>query len=416
MITTAAIGSDTWWQLKHGPEWVREEDGSYRVTFWWRDPDGNETTSLTRRVWIYITGVTDHHQKSVPQTLQRIVGTDVWQWQHNFPAHWRGSYCLIPSTHEDDFAVSVFNAEQPDELALQEGWRKLLPLAIADPLNNHNWICARGYPSCALALPTAPPQPGWDAPQNTPYNKPHCFTWRSTLLGNSRRVWIQTTGDEGVMETEALEKRPLAILLDGQFWAENMPIWSALSDLTAKGKLPSAVYVLIDALGTAQRSHELPCNETFWLAVQQELLPQVQQYTRFSSCAEHTIVAGHSLGGLSALYAALHWPERFGCVLSQSGSYWWPSRQDMQQGWLLEQLRQEKLQPQGLRIVLTAGRREPLILAANQELVKQLQKKQARPQLLIWSMPDSGHDALCWRGGLTQGLITLWQPVTYRTA
>ncbi|WP_225648710.1 hypothetical protein, partial [Enterobacter hormaechei] len=22
-----------------------------------------------------------------------------------------------------------------------------------------------------------------------------------------------------------------------------------------------------------------------------------------------------------------------------------------------------------------------------------------------------GHDALCWRGGLTQGLMTLWQPL-----
>ncbi|XNM47213.1 hypothetical protein ACLK15_03325 [Escherichia coli] len=26
------------------------------------------------------------------------------------------------------------------------------------------------------------------------------------------------------------------------------------------------------------------------------------------------------------MYAGLHWPERFGCVLSQSGSYWWPHR------------------------------------------------------------------------------------------
>ncbi|XPE55204.1 hypothetical protein ACNKHW_03225 [Shigella flexneri] len=30
---------------------------------------------------------------------------------------------------------------------------------------------------------------------------------------------------------------------------------------------------------------------------------------------------GRVFGGLSALYAGLHWPERFGCVLSQSGWY-----------------------------------------------------------------------------------------------
>ncbi|MFY7413026.1 hypothetical protein, partial [Enterobacter cloacae complex sp. IR5379] len=28
-----------------------------------------------------------------------------------------------------------------------------------------------------------------------------------------------------------------------------------------------------------------------------------------------------------------------------------------------------------------------------------------------WRQVDGGHDALCWRGGLTQGLMTLWQPL-----
>lgn len=411
-MTTIVMGSDAWWQLKQGPEWVREEDGSYCVTFWWRDPNGSETSSPIQRVWIYITGVTDHHQQSVPQTLQRIEGTDVWQWQHNFSADWRGSYCFIPSIYEDDFAACVFSDHIPDSFTLQEGWRKLLPHAIADPLNNQSWIGGRGHPVCALALPAAPAQPGWDEQQDTPYTEPYCLIWHSETLANTRRVWIHTTGEQMLSSEDVLAKRPLAILLDGQFWAENMPIWPALANLTAKGRLPPAVYVLIDAIDSAHRSHELTCNKKFWLAIQQELLPKVQRYTTFSTCAKHTIVAGQSFGGLSALYAALHWPKRFGCVLSQSGSYWWPNRQDAQQGWLLEQLREGKLQAQGLRIILVAGRREPLILAANQALVKQLQQKQVRPLLLIWSIPDSGHDVLCWRGCLTQGLVTLWQPIT----
>ncbi|MCP6060540.1 alpha/beta hydrolase-fold protein, partial [Klebsiella pneumoniae] len=71
-------------------------------------------------------------------------------------------------------------------------------------------------------------------------------------------------------------ERPLAVLLDGQFWAESMPVWPALASLTHEGKLPPAVYVLIDVIDTAHRSRELPCNPDFWLAVQEELLPQVK--------------------------------------------------------------------------------------------------------------------------------------------
>ncbi len=71
----------------------------------------------------------------------------------------------------------------------------------------------------------------------------------------------------------------MAILLDGQFWAENMPVWPALASLTHQRLLPGAVYLLIDAIDTHHRSQELPCNADFWLAVQQELLPQVRAVT-----------------------------------------------------------------------------------------------------------------------------------------
>ncbi|MCM4299275.1 alpha/beta hydrolase-fold protein, partial [Escherichia coli] len=92
-----------------------------------------------------------------------------------------------------------------------------------------------------------------------------------------------------------------------------------LTSLTHRQQLPPAVYVLIDAIDTTHRAHELPCNADFWLAVQQELLPLVKAIAPFSDRADRTMVAGQSFGGLSALYAGLHWPERFGCVLSQSG-------------------------------------------------------------------------------------------------
>lgn len=399
-VTALTTGSEAWWQSKNGPEWERHEE-NYRVTFWWRDPAGTQQTSTVKRVWLYVTGVTDHHQNARPQSLERIPDTDVWHWQGEFSPEWRGSYCFIPSDNENDFADAVFEGDQPDRMALREGWRKLLPHAISDPLNAQSWRGGRGHAVSALEMPEAPVQPGWNPP-DTPYKKPVCIEWHSVRLKNRRRVWIFTTGDES-------PERPLAVLLDGQFWAESMPIWPAVASLTREGKLPPAVYVLIDVIDTAHRSRELPCNPDFWLAVQEELLPQVNRIAPFSDRADRTVVAGQSFGGLSSLYAGLNWPQRFGCVLSQSGSYWWPHRGAQQDGLLIEQLKAGEKTARGLRIVLEAGRNEPLILRANQAILAELHTQQP----VIWRQVDGGHDALCWRGGLTQGLMTLWQPLIH---
>ena len=297
-MTALKVGSESWWQSKHGPEWQRLNDEMFEVTFWWRDPQGSEEYSTIKRVWVYITGVTDHHQNSQPRSMQRIAGTDVWQWTTQLNANWRGSYCFIPTERDD-----IFSAPSPDRLELREGWRKLLPQAIADPLNPQSWKGGRGHAVSALEMPQASLQPGWDCPQ-APETPAKEIIWKSERLKNSRRVWIFTTGDA------TAEERPLAVLLDGEFWAQSMPVWPALTSLTHRRQLPPAVYVLIDAIDTTHRAHELPCNADFWLAVQQELLPQVKAIAPFSDRADRTVVAGQSFGGLSALYAGLHWPER----------------------------------------------------------------------------------------------------------
>ncbi|HCB0989853.1 TPA: enterochelin esterase, partial [Klebsiella variicola subsp. variicola] len=360
------------------------------------------TRSPRRRVWLYITGVTDHHQNARPQSLTRLPGTDAWCWRTTLSPTWRGSYCFIPSDRDDDFSPEVFSADKPDRALLREGWRKLLPRAIADPLNPHSWRGGRGHGVSALEMPQAPAQPGWDQ-LNEAHPPARCLEWRSARLGNHRRVWIYTPGEAVDPQT-----RPLAILLDGQFWAESMPVWSPLAALTREGRLPPAVYLLIDAIDNQRRGVELPCHRDFWLAVQEELLPLVRGHVPFSDRSERTVVAGQSFGGLAAMFAALNWPQRFGCVLSQSGSYWWPHRDGSGTGFIGERLRQGEASAAGLRIWLEAGQREPIIFRANQALLAQLTTTQ---QTIFWRQVDGGHDALCWRGGLTAGLIQLWQPL-----
>ena len=292
MLTT---GSEEWWRTLQGPQ-SRAVDDAIEVTFWWRDPAGDETRSPRRRVWLYITGVTDHHQNARPQSLQRLPGTDAWFWRTTLSPTWRGSYCFIPSDRDDDFSPEVFSADKPDRALLREGWRKLLPRAIADPLNPHSWRGGRGHGVSALEMPQAPAQPGWDQ-LNAAHPPARCLEWRSARLGNHRRVWIYTPGEAVDPQT-----RPLAILLDGQFWAESMPVWSPLAALTREGRLPPAVYLLIDAIDNQRRGVELPCHRDFWLAVQEELLPLVRGHAPFSDRPDRTVVAGQSFGGLAAIH------------------------------------------------------------------------------------------------------------------
>lgn len=150
-------------------------------------------------------------------------------------------------------------------------------------------------------MPDAPPQPVWRSFDEYEIASGRCtpplparlqrHTWQSERTGNSRDVWIYTTGDSKPAE------RPLAILLDGQFWAKQMPVWEPLMQLTREGALPEAVYVLIDIIDLPHRSRELTCKDDFWLAVQEELMPQLADWAPHSGKPADTVVAGQSFGG-----------------------------------------------------------------------------------------------------------------------
>ncbi|MDT3717944.1 enterochelin esterase [Pseudomonas oryzihabitans] len=401
------LGSEPWWQAvaQRGTPLIEPTvGGRYRLTFLWRDPAG--VASGTQRVWLNVTGVTDHHQPGLPQSLQRLPGTDVWAWEIELDGRWRGSYCLIPTDEPAHFE----DVAQPDLQGIRLWWRSVFPLAQSDRLNPRRaWQGGRGLAVSGVHLPEATPQSAWagfDAAVDAPTivsPRLQQQRWDSARLGNSRTVWWFTTGNT------APEERPLAILLDGQFWAQTMPVGAPLQWLTDAGQLPEAVYLLIDNSDRALRSRELPCNPEFWLAVQEELLPQVRAWVPHAQASASTVVAGQSFGGLAALYAALHWPERFGCALSQSGSFWWPQRGAP--GRLFEALEAGQGTGQPLRLFIEAGLREPAILEASRALVPRLREQ---GHALDYREIDGGHDALWWRGGLLDGLVRLWQPLPTR--
>lgn len=417
LLSAANIGSELWWEniaILGTP--IIEVASNYQVktTFFWRDPHGDEQHSPFRQVYIDINGITDHHCRQ-PQSLQRLPETDIWYWSVNLEDNWRGSYRFVPVT--DAYLPPEFS----DEIKLcnqqqREWWISLFSLSIPDPLN------LQGYHRngldltlSAIHMPHAPEQTAWSLIDGS--NQNHAaqsdkqetlvLHWRSDRLNNQRRVWLYSTGEK------TAPPRPLIILLDGLTWAERVPIFPAIDIATKKQQIPEAVWLLIDVIDVFHRERELPCNPDFWQAIQDELLPLVAQYAAFSDDPEQTVIAGQSYGGLSALYAALHWPQRFGCVLTQSGSFWWPDSKIVQQflpsseykpGWLTQQVLGQKVTSSSLKIFQEAGSREADIHFVNDQMCAALQGARHNVNYRVF---NGGHDVLCWRGGLIDGLSWL---------
>lgn len=394
------VGAASWWcaVAKMGAPLIEKHGDRVRVTFLWRDPGGVQ--SVLCRVYVDVNSVTDHHSFT-PQSLTRWPGTDVWYWQTDLPADWHGSYAFIPvmSGHLPP-PKQGFQAVRVARQRLW--WRGIQQFAVMDDLNPRPALpSSNGQVLSALYLPDAPDDALWREPPRS-INNPQ--VWESRRLGNTRKVWLHATGPE---ESE----RALVLLLDGQRWAEGLA--GVLDALTAQNRLSPATYILIDSLDGETRSRELPCNAEFWLAVQEELLPMVRAGMWITDDPARTVVVGQSFGGLSGMYAGLMWPQRFGCVLSQSGSFWWPkvelldtggdphARRAGSRGGLMDLI--DKSGPR-LRVFMEVGQGEGVMLDVNESQCHELR---THGHEVFYRVFSGGHDWACWRHGLIDGLAAL---------
>lgn len=410
LLARTDIGTERWWHdvaMQGTPLQHYSPDGQQvLLSFLWRTQPGQPACAA---VYIDMYSHTPHPTDRLT-SLQQIENTGVWVWQTTVPADWRGSYFLMPVTLAD-------LPPQPDaavnhRMQIRRWWINCMQrCAQADPLNRiASHAGAWGTALSQIQLAAATPYVEWllvdHQKKSELQGQLQVLRWRSQLLQNQRDVWCYATASNADSH-EACNDLPLVILLDGQYWASNMPIFAPLDALTNKGQLPPAVYVLIDSVSPEQRGQELPCNALFWQAVQQELLPMVQALHPVTDNPEKTIVAGQSFGGLAAMYAGLHRPQRFGAVISQSGSFWWQddhsyNHEQHETGWLTQQVQQGVVCGQPLNIFQEIGCYEDSMLQGNRILRDALMN--AGHQVFYQEF-RGGHDWICWRDGLLQGLI-----------
>ncbi|MEP0072688.1 MAG: enterochelin esterase [Marinomonas sp.] len=409
------IGSLAWWEsigACNMPLIKTQSDGESLVVFVWQDPQGNEKTSSTVSVVLAVNSLTDHHSWE-PVCLNRVVGTDVWFGQLTVNSKWRGSYSFIPLPANQ---LPEFVKKQGDGTreAQRAWWIEVVENQIPDILNQSPTLISGWGESSALHLPHAPEEEGWKewdqgALPLLSVDQIQSIHWHSLILNNQRDCQLFST---------AKGDAPLVILLDGQKWGAASGTLSVLQDLTTKKQIAPAHYLLIPCVDGQTRWKELSCHLPFWQALIDELFPQViQKLSDSNSDVTDYLVAGQSLGGLSALFAGVSFPEYFSKVISLSGSFWWPAVERMQSpkkielvgatlvpNSLAEQIQNGLIDVQHLRVFMTVGTGEKDMCLYNDMTYQAIKEKGGN---VYYETVFGGHDWLSWRSSLTNGLMHL---------
>ncbi|QOV34272.1 enterochelin esterase [Streptomyces ferrugineus] len=336
-------GTDEFWAAAGTPASLPAGDGGWVTLFLWR---GSEA-SIAFESW------------SEPVSLRRWKDTDCWYAEVRMPERLRVTYQFL-----------------------------VADAAYADPFNP---VGAGGDRSIA-ATPDAPAQPHWPilgADDVLPLPRTR-IRWASERLGGRRTVRVHPAGGGG----------PVVLLLDGDDWLHLHPAMTAFDSAVASGEMPPVTVVFLPA---KDREAEFACRPDLWRAIRDELLPLVAE-SGVRADQDRLVVAGQSLGGLSAVYAALEFPELVSRVACQSGAFWWaPDAMDLADplggpvgGAIAERLR-EPADLSGLRVAFDVGEHETRMLP-HCESVEAL-AEQAGATVRV-SRSASGHDRAGWRHAL----------------
>ncbi|WP_230253505.1 alpha/beta hydrolase [Rhodopirellula halodulae] len=330
--------------------------------------------------------------------LTRLGDSDVWYGSYVVSKQARIDYRLAPD-------VPVFDADY------RQRRRAILATAQRDPLNpNHEPANPTDiYDGVSVVtLPDAPSSHWSQASASTPNNtllkgSVQTIQVHSDILNNDREVHLYRP----VSYQPNAADNAMLIVFDGNRYLEDVRLPTILDNLIAANKIPPTAAVLVTNPDPKQRGIELPCNEDFVRFLTDELMPVVHARSLHAS-RERTVLVGASYGGLASSFAALKAPEKFGNVLSQSGSYWWSPggefgrNESSEPNWLIRQYVQSKRQP--VRFVLQAGTFElpSNILPDNRHFRNCLEAKGYDVQ---YSEFVGGHGYFHWRHALPDGLM-----------
>ncbi|EKE0141449.1 esterase family protein [Salmonella enterica] len=365
---------------------INGADDEREVTFLWR------AASPLRGVYVRLNRVTDKDNVAKGMMTQ-LPTTDIWHLTLRLPASYCGSYTMVE-----------IPPETPGETVLQLGSRFASLVGKADPLNSAPGINVRGNAQeSVLALDHAPAQEEWSGCRAY---AGQLFTSEHRLAGQRRRVRLY------LPDVPVVQPLGLLVLTDGEIWFDHLGVSAAIDAAIRSGRIAPVAVLGIDNINARERIAILGGRRELVLDIAERLLPALRAKYPERRWADRTqtVLAGQSLGGVTALMAARHAPESFGLVLSHSPSMWWTpdncNRPDHfsaeERSWVSEHVL--SVPSPAVRMHLCVGSLE----GSTVPQVKQLHEKlRAAGVESHYSVYTGGHDYAWWRGALIDGLRLL---------
>ena len=365
---------------------VGDKSDERDVTFLWR------AGKALRGVYLFLNRVTD--KANVDKGMMRnLAGSDIWTLTLRLPATYRGSYTITEIPQDA-------SAEQLSRL----GTRRPPFPGQADPLNKAAGIRVRGTAhESVLALDRAPEQSEWGTSATV---RGAITTLYRLVAGKERRIRLY------IPDVDSETSLGLLVLPDAEAWLDHVGLLPALDVATANGRISPMAVLGIDNLDESDRTAILGGDSQLVTDIAKRLIPQLRaDYPQINRAGRsHTVLCGQSLGGVTALMAALYAPDIFGAVLSHSPSMWWTPDKTMRpllfnesnKSWVSEQVL--SVPPKEVMIRLCVGSLEGMTVPHVQALHERLIAAGVKSDISIYT---GGHDYAWWRGAIIDGLAAL---------
>ncbi|MEJ5927908.1 alpha/beta hydrolase-fold protein [Corynebacterium sp. H128] len=372
------------------------------ATFLFRAPSGD--TDI-KNVHLSLSRLTDkaNFERGL---MKRIATTDYWVRTIDLPPTYRGSYGFQP--------LSAQQLATRGHIPPPHNSCRTLP----DPNAREHLFLDGKLGASIIAGTGAPPQPAWPAaPTPDALTQLHGTLIKDTLLdhaGQPLPVYLY-------LPEQPENDVPLLTLFDGETWFPRLQLPAALESSASKMP-PIAVFGVCNS-STAQRKDRLGANHAFLDFISSVGTTWAVEMARTHGVRINrengNILAGQSLGGLSCLYMARFFPERYCAMIAQSPSLWWTpdgasKPRDLEiprNDWITSQFWSAPPNSTLPTLHLSVGARENTSVAKLHVL--QLTLKAAGWPVELHTY-DGGHDFAWWRGALFDQLHPLIDANAFR--
>jgi enterochelin esterase family protein len=327
--------------------------------------------------------------------LQHLPNSDVWYASYELPRRATIGYAfVVPASSEPKAEVIGYSERDGVKFGMYR-----------DPFNSRT-VDAIGAKVSFVAGPDAKFSPYLEEFKGSDVGSMKTLEMGSESLAGSRRVDVYTPAGYEKTKTPL----PFVLLFDGDEYQRSIPTPRILDNLIAQKKIPPVVVAFFHS---PNRDRDLLPGPAFQTFLSQELLPELRRRYRISADPSKNVVAGYSLGGLAAVYAASKHPALFGNVICQSGSLWWGAgffdAPDYVQGQYLNSHSGDLIKtfaeskPMPIRFYLEAGEWEEAgALLPSRLLLSVLKGKGYRVQYQEFL---GAHDSFSWKETLPEALI-----------